>query len=495
MKRNQFIMRSVIYIIVICGIMTASGYTKNACGATNGDPQWILKTIDASDTGIYSYAGYYNSIATDSNGKIHIAYNFRTTVYVDGEVSGYKSELRYSSNQSGLWELETVFGNALDNGGEYVSIAIDSQDKEHLSFCGSGYFDGILGSYYALGLLYSTNIDHPEWDTKVINNTKYYTVKHTSIAIDSSDKLHIVYSNSEGPYIAYANNVSGEWKDNIVGSGKYASMAVDIYNNIHIVYSRLGDGNIVYANNVSGAFESISLGVGSYNSIAIDSNNHVHIIYMDVDNLKYAALNSRFDILNSQMIDSNIIPCHVAIALDSQNSVHISYYGKYASNVCGVWNIETIDENGENSDLVVDSKENTNNIHISYYDRINKCLKYATKSAPLTCAKVTVKAADSKASELGTDRGRFVIARTGDRSKSLTVYYRVAGTAKNGTDYRKVSGKLTIPVGKASASFYVTPLNDRIKELKETVKVSLLKRDSYIVGTPASATVRIADND
>ena len=59
----------------------------------------------------------------------------------------------------------------------------------------------------------------------------------------------------------------------------------------------------------------------------------------------------------------------------------------------------------------------------------------------------------------------------------------------------KVEGKLVIPIGKASASLYVTPIDDRIKEPKETVKVTLLRNATYSVGTPASGVVAIADND
>jgi len=59
----------------------------------------------------------------------------------------------------------------------------------------------------------------------------------------------------------------------------------------------------------------------------------------------------------------------------------------------------------------------------------------------------------------------------------------------------ELSGKLSIAAGRARASFYVTPLEDRFKELRETVKVTILKNALYHVGAPASATVTIADND
>jgi hypothetical protein len=108
---------------------------------------------------------------------------------------------------------------------------------------------------------------------------------------------------------------------------------------------------------------------------------------------------------------------------------------------------------------------------------------------------VTIKAADPTASEPGIDKGKFVVSRTGNTSKSLTVYYQIAGTAINGVDYRNLSGKITIPIGKASANLYVKPIDDKAKEPVESVKVRLLKKASYKVGSSASATVNIADND
>jgi hypothetical protein len=118
-----------------------------------------------------------------------------------------------------------------------------------------------------------------------------------------------------------------------------------------------------------------------------------------------------------------------------------------------------------------------------------------TGALPVVKSTVTVKATDAKASEPGKDKGRFVISRTGDTSKPLTVYYRMAGTATNGSDYKKLTGKIVIPIGKASANLYLKPNDDKNKERKEAAKLTLMKNASYIVGTPANATVAIADND
>jgi hypothetical protein len=108
---------------------------------------------------------------------------------------------------------------------------------------------------------------------------------------------------------------------------------------------------------------------------------------------------------------------------------------------------------------------------------------------------VTIQAADAKASEPGKDKGKFVVSRSGATTTSLKVYYKASGTAKNGIDYRKLGGVITIPIGKPTATLVVTVLDDKIKERGETVKVNLLSNPKYLIGSLASATVKIADNE
>jgi hypothetical protein len=108
---------------------------------------------------------------------------------------------------------------------------------------------------------------------------------------------------------------------------------------------------------------------------------------------------------------------------------------------------------------------------------------------------VTITASDAAASEPGTNVGKFKITRTGSTSADLVVNYTVSGTATPGSDYKALSGKVTILAGRASKSITVTPLDDRTREVTETVKVTLSPNTAYNVGSPNIATVNIQDND
>ena len=106
---------------------------------------------------------------------------------------------------------------------------------------------------------------------------------------------------------------------------------------------------------------------------------------------------------------------------------------------------------------------------------------------------VTIAATDAAASEVGPDAGTFTIARSGSTAAALTVRYAVGGTATNGADYQAIPATVTIPAGQSSAAMLVTPIADAASEGPETVVLTLVADAAYTIGTPAAATVTIAD--
>jgi Calx-beta domain-containing protein len=107
-------------------------------------------------------------------------------------------------------------------------------------------------------------------------------------------------------------------------------------------------------------------------------------------------------------------------------------------------------------------------------------------------AGVSIAATTATAME-GRSNGAFTVTRAGSTNASLSVRYTVAGTATPGADYRALSGTVTIPVGAASARIVVVPTADTIADSGETIRVTLAAGAGYSVGSPAAATVRIAE--
>jgi YD repeat-containing protein len=122
----------------------------------------------------------------------------------------------------------------------------------------------------------------------------------------------------------------------------------------------------------------------------------------------------------------------------------------------------------------------------------------ATSSAiniTVTPPAVSVAATDANASEQGADPGVFTFTRTGGTSVPLTLNYSLSGTATNGSDYAPLSGALTIPAGASAQTVNVSPIDDAAVEGNETVTLALTSNTAYAIGTPAAATITIADND
>jgi hypothetical protein len=100
---------------------------------------------------------------------------------------------------------------------------------------------------------------------------------------------------------------------------------------------------------------------------------------------------------------------------------------------------------------------------------------------------------------------RFTVRRSYGTNVDMVVYYELGGTAKNGTDYRSLPGKVIIPRGEWKAEIIVDPIDDKLIEGTETVLAKLLPiaciaifpppLDCYRVGDPNSATAYIRDND
>jgi len=107
---------------------------------------------------------------------------------------------------------------------------------------------------------------------------------------------------------------------------------------------------------------------------------------------------------------------------------------------------------------------------------------------------VTIAASDPSAAEAG-DPGAFTVTRVGSSSSDLTVTLGISGTAAADIDYTAFATSVVIPAASASAIIPVSPLLDALNEGDETVILTALAGSGYTRGSPASATVIIADSD
>ncbi len=109
--------------------------------------------------------------------------------------------------------------------------------------------------------------------------------------------------------------------------------------------------------------------------------------------------------------------------------------------------------------------------------------------------RVTIKATDPDASEIGLDAGTFTFMRCVDTAGALTVTFTVGGTAANGEDYESIGVSVDFAADASTATLLIRPLSDGSDEGEEDVTLTLQDGTPYNLGDgPSSATVRIQDD-
>jgi hypothetical protein len=121
-------------------------------------------------------------------------------------------------------------------------------------------------------------------------------------------------------------------------------------------------------------------------SIAVEkTTNRPHIAYGG-DSLYHAYYDGTT--WHYETVDSSqTVGEYASIALDDSDKVHISYYDvtdqdlKYATNKSGSWVTTTVDAAGDVGSYASIATDSNNAVYISYYDATNKDLKYATNKS------------------------------------------------------------------------------------------------------------------
>jgi Cadherin-like domain/Domain of unknown function (DUF4114)/Calx-beta domain len=122
-------------------------------------------------------------------------------------------------------------------------------------------------------------------------------------------------------------------------------------------------------------------------------------------------------------------------------------------------------------------------------------------SNPIPTVNLTVEP-PSNVNEDGLNGIFYTFTRTGVTDKTLSVNYKLGGTATFDSDYSSSnspsqSGTVTFAAGSASATLSIFPKIDALVEGDETITVNLLPASNaeYVVGTAGSATGNILDED
>ena len=340
-----------------------------------GDTPSFRNTIYVDDD--IDDIGWYTSLALDEESFPHISYYD----YSNGD-------LKYAVWTDSSWLIETV--DTDENVGRYTSIALDMDNNPHIS-----YYD-----FTNENLKYAKKTDGA-WYIEPVD-TRGKVGLYTSITLDNNSYPHISYCDYSKKTLKYAHWTGGSWSKEVVDNsgdmcmyeyfGDYTSIALDSQGTPHISYCDFGNYDLKYAylTNSGWVTEVVDEDgdVGAYSSLALDEDDNPHISYgfwmkgADLFNLKYAYKTD--GVWNIQTVDKDgDVRKWTSLKLDSDEYPHISYHDytedalKYTFYDGEKWIKDTVESEGSTgcfSSLCLDSD---NLPYISYYDWGNKALKYA----------------------------------------------------------------------------------------------------------------------
>ncbi|MFQ6128696.1 MAG: PKD domain-containing protein, partial [Thermoplasmata archaeon] len=332
--------------------------------------EWCVVTVDDSVV-----VHGTTSIGVDSSNYPHISY-YDTT----------NGDLKYARWTGDRWSLETV--DSEDDVGRSSSLAIDSEDNPHIAY------SHINTTSYLRSYLKYTSWNGSSWLVEIVDSSPGVGYGD-SIALDSSNLPHIAYADLHRHWLRYAHSTVSGWSIETIDAIEYqwpifqwGSIAINSTDEPHLVYSTPpGKGtDLRYAYHADSDWNIETVMTSekwiSHSSIAFDSFGYPHLSFWDFEfYLWYARWNGSdwvFEIVDSA---SDWISTFTHLSLDSNDFPHIAYQAeefglKYASWNGSAWTIETIpDTQAHHASLTLDSLDKT---HISFSTR-DWTLKYATR--------------------------------------------------------------------------------------------------------------------
>jgi hypothetical protein len=390
---------------------------------------WNIQTVDSNGD-----VGQFSSLAIDSSDYPHISY-----------YDASRGNLRYIRWTGSAWTAPVVIDNGGDDGdtvkyvGLFTSIAVDASRNPHISYYdqdnGNLKYARYTGSSWSVinadtsgdvGLHTSIVLDqngraHITYYNASAADLKYafcsggscttqtiaaegFVGRFSSVVVDGT-AIRVSFYDSGAGQLKWAYPSGSNWiiqiLDYSADVGLFSSLALNANGEPRIAYFDDVKDDLKYAywENGSWFYGTVDQSgeVGLYASLALNkTNSYPHIAYYDASNkrLKYAFWNgTAWDI---RVVDNGPeVGTHASLGLDSSGMARIAYC---AGKGCTTgkttdlmelrvalfngsnWVIKAVETGGAGlyASLAID---NTNNIHVSYYDVAHQRLKYARGNA------------------------------------------------------------------------------------------------------------------
>ncbi|MDA8802257.1 putative Ig domain-containing protein, partial [Candidatus Poseidoniales archaeon] len=322
-------------------------------------PNWVSGVTNSTINPAASIpAGGSSKLSIDSglNGDIAAVYSVERTGATSANLS-----LLYKWN--GAW-TESTIDSSVDT--EVPSVAIDRQGALHI-----GYVDKDNGK-----LKYATNASG-SWVVETLGDAATHQFAQTAISVHPvTNAVHIMVVNGSTIPTAGLNhhtNETGTWLKSTISDpseeeGFGVNFDIDSNGNLHVVFRREANSvttpdydHLIMASRINGVWQNQTIATNLINGayghnfdMAIDSQDQIHVTFQGKLNAGkwiwhgvLSSVNPSSSWVLTQIIDTGFWP---ALAVDSNDNVHLSYHGGgssknqwYQTYTSGTWSsrIET----------------------------------------------------------------------------------------------------------------------------------------------------------
>lgn len=313
-------------------------------------------TISTSESATATKHGTSRKLVRTSDGTLYAVY-FK-------QLSGkYQIYVKKSIDDGQTWTDETRISTYDGMDGEdqtYPYIAVDSNDYLHVVWEGqaTGYTTGCQIWHAKYTTSWSTPVR-----ISIYDGMENYNQVYPSIAVGSGNYLYVTWEGMATDYTVnyqiWYSKYTTSWTTPIristydgmdVNYQSGSSITVDSSDHLHVVWCGFASGyinpQIWYAKYVTDWVTPIRISTledsdGVYPSIAVDSNNHLHVVWHGVA-MPYVFFNQIF---YTKYTDSWSTPIRISaleeaeegtghtqnnpsIAVDSNNYLHVIWHGK-----------------------------------------------------------------------------------------------------------------------------------------------------------------------
>lgn len=467
-----------------------------------------FRIAELVDNGGGNVVGAGISIDTDSDRSIHVAYQ-------DFDAPSLKYATR--AIDSDTWTTSTIHSAAVHS--TSIELVIDSNDNPHVSFAldagGTGTSDTLM---YATKLAGQTT-----WNVETVNARDVFS---TSIVVDSSNVPHIVYDDNgggatDGDLIHVYQTGGGTWSSTIVDDSSstsrdagYKSLAIDSSDNLHCVYTDTVGNRLRYAKRTSGTW-------GDYEEVSTDTINNVRGVGIAVNSSDVPAAiyheTSGNDVRFAQRtggtwsVNEDIEAAvgalgfgigEKAIHFDAYDNPCVVYFDdnndilRYGKKIGGSWTTATIITSYLVGVFRAFAIDNTGDWHVAYQDETNDVLRYVYGTINAYYYRLTAEYDDGKLGESGPsdpagiaftgdialgnanilllNSGTGVYDMTDDVTK-IHIYRTVRGAASDGTYFRVGSVDCSGGDGAPDGDF-----TDNVPDADLVVGRTVLDEDVYL---------------